>query len=62
MKFKVENCPNCGCNFWRPNDQCAKNGMTIKDQIPYTKYLHYSDFCQVRRQTDMYRLNQMLEE
>lgn len=61
-QFKIEKCPNNGCNFWRPGDKCGKDSMSIKDQLPYVKYLHYADFCEVRRQADRYRLTKVLEE
>ena len=50
------------CQHWRIDNKCVKNNMSISDGAKYVKNLHNSSVCEVRRQIDKYRLENLLEE
>ncbi len=60
--FVVNFCDLKACQSWRLGDKCAKNGFDVKWQIAYLTDLHNSNICEIRRQVDQYRLNQLLEK
>ncbi len=60
--FAVPHCNVKGCLKWRPGDKCAKHGANISRSIKYLANLHTNNNCEVRRQIDAYRLEQMLED
>ena len=61
LYFVVEICELKACQHWRLGDNCVKHNASIADSIKYCSNLHDSKRCQVRKQVDTYRLEQMLE-
>ncbi len=59
--FAVEFCELKACQNWRPGDRCIKNGMDIETAIKYIATIHDGDVCAIRKQIDIYRLNELLE-
>jgi len=60
--FVVNSCSLKACLNWRIGNKCVKNKMHIPTAIKYIANMHDSSVCEVRRQIDVYRLEQMLEE
>ena len=60
--FQIDYCEVSGCRSWRTGDQCAKNGVAIKDQLAIVSRMHSPDICLVRKQANLYRLEEMLDE
>ena len=60
--FVVNSCGLRACLNWRMGDTCAKNNMLISSQIAYLANMHDAQVCEVRKQLDQYRLEQMLEK
>ena len=60
--FVVNYCELRACQHWRIYNKCVKNNMSIVDGAKYVKNLHNSSVCEVRRQIDKYRLENLLEE
>ena len=61
LYFVVEICELKACQHWRLGDNCVKNHTSIAESVKYCSNLHDSARCQVRKQIDNYRLEQMLE-
>lgn len=61
LYFVVEICELKACQHWRLGDNCVKNRTSIAESVKYCSNLHDSERCQVRKQIDNYRLEQMLE-
>ena len=61
LYFVVEICELKACQHWRLGDNCVKNHTSIAESVKYCSNLHDSELCQVRKQIDNYRLEQMLE-
>ena len=59
--FVVNHCELRACQHWRIGNKCTKNKLPIADSIKYVANMHDSSICEVRKQTDKYRLEQMLE-
>jgi len=59
--FVVNYCENRACQHWRMDNQCIKNETLISSSIKYSADMHDSEFCEIRKQIDTYRLNHMLE-
>ena len=59
--FVVNYCELRACQHWRIGNKCTKNKLLIADSIKYVANMHDSSICEVRKQTDKYRLEQMLE-
>ena len=59
--FVVNYCELRACQHWRIGNKCTKNKLPIADSIKYVANMHDSSICKVRKQTDKYRLEQMLE-
>ena len=60
--FVVKYCELRACQHWRIDNQCTKNGQSISDSLKYVANIHDSSVCEVRRQIDKYRLENLLEE
>ena len=59
--FVVNYCELRACQHWRIGNKCTKNKLPIAASIKYVANMHDSSICEVRKQTDKYRLEQMLE-
>jgi len=60
--FKVDKCTQKACLHWRQTNKCVKDHSCIPTQIQYLANIHDATICQIRKQTDTYRLTEMLEE
>ena len=60
--FVVEYCALKACQHWRIGNNCTKHNKSIADQLEYVINLHNSDVCEVRRQANLYRLDNLLED
>ena len=61
--FVVDSCTTKGCLFNREGIRCVKDSMRISHQLTYFgANLHDAAICEVRRQIDIYRLTNMLED
>ena len=60
--FVVKYCSLTACQHWRLANKCAKNGMSMADSVKYLANMHDSSVCEVRKQLDKYRLEQLLEK
>lgn len=60
--FVVEHCNMKACLNWRMNNKCVKDGTYIDFQIKYISDIHDSVNCEIRKQLNKYRLEQMLEK
>ena len=60
--FVVNSCTVKACLNWRMGDICVKHNMHIPTCAKYLANMHDSSVCEVRRQIDKYRLEQMLEK
>ncbi len=59
--FAIDSCTQRGCINWRLNNQCAKDSMSIPANKNYIANIHDNATCEVRKQIDKYRLEEMLE-
>jgi len=62
LHFVVNYCELRACQHWRIDNKCTKNNLPIADSIKHVANMHDSSVCEVRKQIDKYRLEQMLEE
>jgi len=60
--FAIKNCENKACLNWRMGNKCAKDQMHIPTAIHYIANIHDASTCQVRKQINTYRLENMLEK
>jgi hypothetical protein len=60
--FVVNYCDLRACQHWRIDNKCIKHNVSMADSAKYVINLHNSSVCEVRKQIDKYRLEQMLEE
>ena len=60
--FVVKSCALKACLNWREGNTCVKNNMHIASQLKYIANMHHSSVCEVRRQIDIYRLENILEK
>ena len=60
--FVVKYCELRACQHWRIDNKCIKNNMPIASSLKYVVNMHNSSVCQVRKQIDKYRLENLLEE
>lgn len=60
--FVVNSCQVKACLNWRIGDTCVKNLMHIPTTVKYVANMHDASICEVRRQIDKYRLEQILEK
>jgi hypothetical protein len=61
-RFVVKYCELRACQHWRIDNHCTKNDQLISDSLKYVANMHDSSVCEVRRQIDRYRLENLLEE
>jgi len=62
LNFVVQYCELKGCQHWRLGNQCRKNGALIAPSLPLVATMHDSTICEVRKQSDQYRLEHLLED
>lgn len=60
--FVIELCTLKACQHWRIGNSCVKNNQSIQNSIKYVANMHSSSVCEVRRQIDNYRLENLLED
>mgnify|MGYP001179025379 CR=1 FL=1 len=60
--FVVKYCELRACQHWRIDNKCVKDRMPIANSFNLVANMHDSSVCEVRRQIDKYRLEQMLEK
>jgi hypothetical protein len=60
--FVVNNCELRACQHWRIGNKCTKHNLSIIENAKYVQNIHNSSVCEVRRQIDKYRLENLLEE
>ena len=58
----VNYCVLKACQHWRIDNKCTKHNLSIADNAKYVTSIHNSSVCEVRRQIDKYRLENLLEE
>jgi len=62
MFLFIESCTQRACLYWRTNNLCMKHDTYIPSQMQYLANIHDASTCQVRKQIDVYRLTEMIEE
>ena len=60
--FVVNYCELRACQHWRIDNKCVKHNVSIPDSVKHVQNLHNSSVCEIRRQIDKYRLENLLEE
>ena len=60
--FVVKYCQLRACQHWRIDNKCTKDDQPIASSLKYVANLHNGTVCEVRRQIDKYRLENLLEE
>ena len=60
--FVVKYCTLKACLNWRIGGKCTKDGKDIPKQMKYVVNIHDSSVCEIRRQLDKYRLENLLEK
>ena len=60
--FVIDSCMVKACQNWRINNKCVKDQMHIPTCIHYAANIHDDSICEVRRQINEFRLNEMLEK
>jgi len=60
--FDIKICTQRACINWRIGDICAKDNMYIPNYIKYSANIHDSEMCEVRRQINTFRLQELLEK
>ena len=61
-RFVVNYCELRACQHWRMDNKCVKNNQPISSSLKYVANMHDSSVCEIRRQIDTYRLENLLEE
>ena len=62
LRFVVNYCELKACQHWRMNNKCTKNNLLIAKSLKYVANMHDASVCEIRRQIDEYRLENLLEE
>ncbi len=60
--FVVPSCTVKACQNWRIDNHCVKDNMHIATASKYIANMHDGGNCEVRKQIDVYRLENMLGE
>jgi len=60
--FHVPRCKNKGCLKWRVGNECSYDYHLISVIAAWEANIHDSEFCEVRKQIDLFRLEKLLEE
>ena len=60
--FVVNYCELRACQHWRIDNKCTKHNQPIADSLKYVANMHDSSVCEVHRQIDRYRLDNLLED
>ena len=59
--FNVTECNKSGCQSWRIGNKCTWHGMSMEFLFKTKIRLHDPVTCKVRRQLDIYRVEEMLD-
>lgn len=59
--FVINECTYKGCANWRVNNKCVKDSMSIDAVVRFAKLLPNSQYCEVTRQINKHKLNELLE-
>jgi len=60
--FVVNYCELRACQHWRMGNKCRYHNQSLADSLKYLANMHDSSICEVRRQIDKYRLENLLED
>ncbi len=60
--FVVNYCKLRACQHWRIDNKCIYHNQSLADSFKYVANMHDSSICEVRRQIDKYRLENLLED
>ena len=59
--FVINECMYKGSANWRVNNTCIKNSMSISAVARFAKLLPDSKYCEVTKQINKHKLNELLE-
>ena len=60
--FVINYCALKACQHWRLHNKCSKDGLPVtKQSLGYLANIHDNSKCEIRRQIDKYRLENLLE-
>ena len=60
--FVVNYCELRACQHWRIDNKCIYDKRSIPESLQYVANIHDSSICEVRRQIDRHRLDNLLED